>query len=956
MNMNSKRSISRKVLVAVFVITTLSMALLALVSIFAKNYECKKECKLITETYINEQDLIVKYEVERAVNDIEFRIKNSGYTQEILQNKILELLADARFSNKGKEQGIFFVRSYDGVQMLSVSKPELVGKDVSQLKDSDGLITHELFMNIVNDSKSGFADYSWFNPVTGTVQKKRSFIKGIPELQWYIGAGFWFDDINSVIEEKKIHLKTVVRNYIFSLLIIILISYITIFIVARKISKKIRDNFEKFSLFLKTAASQHAFIEEGSLHYLEFNKLADSANRMISERIKAEEDLNIMAHAFKSITDCVTITDLDNNILFVNDSFLKTYGYNHKEIVGKKIDLFGSPKNPEGLHDQILKETYKGGWSGELWNTRHNGNEFQITLSTSVIKNKLGSVTALVGVSKDISEQKRADLLQKIIYNISLATSTTKGLDELIDFIKKQLEFIIDVRNFYVAFYNEKDDTFTSPFMLDEKDNFDTWPAGISLTAYVYKNNKSSLLTREGIKKLEKSGDIEVTGTIPEVWLGIPLIVKGKVYGVFAVQSYSNEIVYTQNDREILEFVSHQISISLERKKVETELQLAYEKAMESDRLKSAFLATMTHELRTPLNAVIGFSELINKENKLDKILNFSGIINRSGHYLLEIVEGIFDATLMEAGQVNIVKRTYSISSIMQSVQELAQAEQIKFDSSIQVNYKPLDDDEMLIYTDKSKLKQILINLIKNAIKFTNEGYIEYGYEKIKENGISQLRFYVKDTGIGIVKDKQKIIFDIFRQADDSLTRDYGGTGIGLYVVKRFTEILGGKVELESEKGKGSTFYIYIPITEPIQTNNKLIQENKQKGTSSYSDKTILIVEDDKVSAKLLVEILSDKKINYLIAEDGNEAVKACSENHNIDLVLMDIKMPDMNGYEATKLIKKKRPELIVVAQTAHAVSEDKEKALKAGCDDFITKPIIQKDLIRIINKALNVG
>jgi PAS domain S-box-containing protein len=954
--MSSKRSISRKFLITVFAITTLSIALLAVVSIFVQYDDFKKECNLITETYIKEQELIVKYEVERAVNDIEFRIKNSICTQEVLQNKILELLANARFPNKGKEQGIFFVKSYEGVQMLSVSKPELIGKDVSQLKDPDGIIIHELFMNIVNDSKSGFADYSWFNPVTGKVQKKRSFIKCIPEFQWYIGAGFWFEDINSVINEKKIHLKTVVRNYIFRLLIIILISYITIFIVTRKILKKISDNFEKFSLFFKKAVSQHAFIEEGSLHYLEFNKLADSANRMISERIKAEEDLNIMAHAFKSISDCVSITDLENKILFVNDSFLKTYGYDYEEIVGKKIDLFGSPKNPEGLHDQILKETFKGGWTGELWNTRRNGSEFQITLSSSSIKNNLGCVTALVGVSKDITEQKRADLLQKIIYNISQATNTTKGLDELIDFIKKQLELIIDIKNFYVAFYNEKDDTFTSPFMLDEKDSFDTWPAGKSFAAYVYRNNKSILLTIDDIKKLVKSGEVELVGTVPEVWLGVPLIVKGKTYGIFAIQNYQNKETYNKRDLKMLEFVSHQMGISIERKKVETELKTAYEKAMESDRLKSAFLATMTHELRTPLNAVIGFSELINKEIELDRILKFAGIINRSGHYLLEIVEGIFDATLMEAGQVNIIKRTYSLSSIMQSVQELAQAEQIKHDSSIQVNYKPTDDDEMFIHTDKSKLKQILINLIKNAIKFTNEGYVEYSYEKIIENGISQLRFYVKDTGIGIAKDKQKIIFDIFRQADDSLTRDYGGTGIGLYVVKRFTEILGGRVELESEKGKGSIFYISIPMNELAKTDSKFNQENKQKSAGSYSDKTILIVEDDNISTKLLAEILRDKKINYLIAQDGNEAVKICSENCDIDLVLMDIKMPDMDGYEATKLIKKNRPELIVVAQTAHAVSDDKEKALKAGCDDYITKPIIQKDLIRIIEKALNVG
>ncbi|MDA3953091.1 MAG: PAS domain S-box protein [Bacteroidales bacterium] len=677
-------------------------------------------------------------------------------------------------------------------------------------------------------------------------------------------------------------------------------------------------------------------------------------NRDITQRKLNEEKINTLAHAIRSISDLVSMTDVDNNILFVNNAFLNTYGFKEEDLIGKKMNLFASSKNTLELQNEILEKTIKGGWHGELWNKRKDGSEFQISLSTSLIKDDNGNTLALVGVANDITERKHAELLQKIIYDISQAANTAENLDELIDIIKDQVQLIIDVKNFYVAFYNKDDDTFTSPYMLDEKDNFVTWNAGKTFTNYVFKSEKSALLTKNEAKRLEEMGEVEFVGTIPEVWLGVPLKIKGETYGVFAVQNYENEDAYTEKDLEVLEFVSHQMSISIERKKAENELKVAYEKAMESDRLKSAFLATMSHELRTPLNAIIGFSALIRENIAMDKALNFAGIINRSGSHLLEIIEDIFDVTLLEVGQVNVVKETHSLATLMQSIQELALVEQLKLESKANLIYKPsADEEEILIYTDKAKFIQIILNLLKNALKFTREGFIEYGYEKIEEKGKPFLRFYVKDTGIGISKEKYEIIFSIFRQVDETMTRDYGGTGIGLFVVKKYTEFMGGRVNLVSEEGIGTTFFVILPYVVP--ENNEIDEKEKPEisSTTTFSDKTILIAEDDKVSSELLKELLIDLETNYLTVENGTDAVKVCIENPDIDLVLMDIKMPDMNGYEATKLIKEKRPELIIVAQTANAVIGDKEKALDAGCDDYISKPIMQYDLLRIMKTFL---
>ncbi len=679
--------------------------------------------------------------------------------------------------------------------------------------------------------------------------------------------------------------------------------------------------------------------------------------KIILKNIQAEQEIITLAHAIRGISDCVSVTDLDNNLLFVNDAFLKTYGYIKEEVIGKNIKMFRSDKTPLKIQKKILPQILGGSWHGELWNKRKDGSDFQISLSTSSIKDETGKLVALLGVAKDITERKRAEQLQKIIYNISQAANIAESLDELIEIIKEQLNLIIDIKNFYVAFYNEDDDTFTFSYMLDEKDDFKTWPAGKTFTAYVFRSQKPKLLTKDEMKRLEKSGEVKFVGTVAKVWMGVPLIVKGKPFGVFAVQNYENENAYNQKDLEMLEFVSHQMSISIERKKAENELKVAYEKAMESDRLKSTFLASMSHELRTPLNAIIGFSDLIKEEFVMDKILDFTGIINRSGRHLLEIVEDIFDVSLLEVGQVgqvNLVKEMHSLHSVMGTIKEMIQAEQLKIKSNIEIIYKPTEDENgIFIYTDKSKFKQIIINLLKNALKFTQNGYIEYGYEKVKYKGDLALRFYVKDTGIGIPKDKQEMIFNIFRQVDEKLSRYYEGTGIGLFVVKRYTEILGGKVDLDSDEGRGSVFYVTLPYLNPKSIQEEEKKESKIHDKTLLSNKTVLIVEDNEVSSMLLKVILNELKINCITAKNGDEAVKNCFENPDIDLVLMDLKMPGMDGYEATKLIKKKRPDLVVIAQTAHAVQGDREEAINAGCDDYISKPIDKNQLLYLVSKSL---
>ncbi|NVO10456.1 MAG: PAS domain S-box protein [Bacteroidales bacterium] len=568
------------------------------------------------------------------------------------------------------------------------------------------------------------------------------------------------------------------------------------------------------------------------------------------------------------------------------------------------------------------------------------------------LKEERGLLSTISKILSEFIERKRKEQIQKIIYNSSIAVDSSNDLVDLIDYIKNQIGLLIDTTNFFAALYDEETDSISLPYHKDQRDNITKFPAGKTLTKHVIKTQKPLLITKKQIEEFENLGVIETIGNVAAVWLGVPLIVKGKITGIFAVQSYEDEHAYDLDDLEMLEFISRQVSISIERKKVEQDLKAALSKTMESDRLKSTFLATMSHELRTPLNAVIGFSEMLQSEIQNDKVNEYASVINNSGLNLLEIIEDIFDITLLESGEVKISNSEFSLSPLMDDIRVIVELEKEKLGKqTLDVKfYPPKNLNTLTINTDRSKLKQILINILKNALKFTFEGYVEYGFSVEKVN--NTIKFYIKDTGIGIRKEDTEIIFENFRQVDDSNTRLFGGTGLGLSVAKKYSDMIGGKIWVESTFGEGSTFYLTIPYIEPITKAVKNSEE--QSITPKFSGKTILIAEDEASNYELLIVYLEDLEVKTLWARDGEEAVSICELNGNIDLILMDIKMPKMNGLDATSKIRKLHPNLPIIAQTAFVLHGDDEKAFEAGCNDYIGKPIRRRDLYNLLSKYLH--
>ncbi len=368
--------------------------------------------------------------------------------------------------------------------------------------------------------------------------------------------------------------------------------------------------------------------------------------------------------------------------------------------------------------------------------------------------------------------------------------------------------------------------------------------------------------------------------------------------------------------------------------------------AEESDRLKTAFLANISHEIRTPMNGILGFSELL-KEPLLsgEDQREYVDLIHRSGQRMLNLINDLMDVSRIDANETKLEIGETSVNKLLLELAQFFKLAVYKKDLRLRFT-AGLGDDESVIETDGVKLAQILTNLLQNALKFTTKGGIDFGYTRIGD----MLEFFVIDSGIGIPDEKKEIIFDRFHQVNNSLTRAHEGAGLGLSISKAFVEMLGGSLRVESAVGAGSTFSFTLPYVSKYALRAPVAK----KTDDSPPAVTILIAEDDELSTLLLRKNLKGEDVTILRAENGWEAVELVGHHPEISLVLMDIKMPVMNGFEATMLIKELRPDLPVIAQTAFTSPADRKKARDAGCDRFISKPIYKSELLELIVEMLN--
>jgi len=693
-------------------------------------------------------------------------------------------------------------------------------------------------------------------------------------------------------------------------------------------------------------------VVEGSEESLE-NIIVSSQD--ITETIEAKSIIEKSEKNYRDIfnksIDAVLILK-DGVVVDCNKSTLKMFNHDEKKDLlnthpsGLSPEIQSSGESSYIKSQRMIKIALEKGSNRFRWDhQRKDGGVFPAEVSLTRIDEN-DEKPKIHAVVKDITERVKNEALEDVLYNISKAALTINDFKEFSLFLKNELHKLIDTRNFYIALYDDKKNEITTPVFADEKEEKFTLPANKSLTGYVIKTKKSLMVYEEDHKKLIEENEVELIGEFSKIWVGVPLRIEKEVLGVIVVQSYENVHAYNESDMQLLEFVADQISTTIQRKKAENELKKALVKAQESDRLKSSFLANMSHEIRTPMNGIIGFSEFFLDPNLSgEERSKYAEIVINSSKQLLSIVNDILDISKIEAGVVQLNYESINLNKLLDRLNEFYKQKAKENNLELKC-VKGLDEDLSVIEIDSLKLNQVLTNLLSNAFKFTNEGNIEFGYQ-LKDNN---LEFYVKDTGVGIEKNLQNKIFDRFIQANLDLNKKLQGTGLGLSISKKFIELFKGKIWIDSNEN-GSTVYFTIPYTKSAASTiiSSKLEEQKPVIEVKNQELTILVAEDEEYNMMYINELFSKTNFKIIEASNGKVAIELVEKHPEINLILMDIKMPVMDGHEAMKEIKMKNPNMPIIALSAFAMESDKKEALKNGFDEYLTKPIDKNILFKVI-------
>ena len=598
------------------------------------------------------------------------------------------------------------------------------------------------------------------------------------------------------------------------------------------------NNHKQVILKLKVSPESQETLKRVIVSMIDITELKKTKETLIESEHKYKDLQNLFRIIADNMHDMIWAKDLENKYLFANktlcDNLLmakdttEPFGKNDLFFVARERAKHADNPNWHTFGENCMDSDSIVLNSGKTQLFDEYGLVKNQFLFLEVIKaplyNEQNKIIGTVGAARDVTDRKRAEQIQKILYSISNAVAITNDVVELIGFIREQLATLLDTTNFFVALYDESSDMLSSPFACDELDEIGSWPAEKSTTGYIIKKQKSLLATSEEIKKLCDNGEIEMLGTPAKVWLGVPLFMDGKVTGALVVQSYNNPYAYTQKDVEMLEFVSHQISLSIQRKKAEEEIRIlnqdlenrVNERTFELQAINKqleAFAYTISHDLRAPLRAIDGFTQILfeDYENLLDeKGKSTCSIIRQNTRKMNQLIDDLLDFSRLTSTEMTM--KIINLNELVEkSFQELTTPETRK-----KINFIAGELPE--VKGDQTMLQQVWTNLLSNALKFSSrqeKPIITISYLRTND----EYEFSIKDNGAGFDMNYANKLFGVFQRLHS--LKEFEGTGVGLAIVQHIIQRHGGRIWAEGKEKQGATFYFSLPVLKSFKNNKQ---------------------------------------------------------------------------------------------------------------------------------------
>jgi PAS domain S-box-containing protein len=640
-------------------------------------------------------------------------------------------------------------------------------------------------------------------------------------------------------------------------------------------------------------------------------------SRDITKRYQAEKELYKLSLVVHQSPNTIIITTLDGTMEYINPAGCIISGYAEEELIGKNPSVFSSGKNQAETYHSLWTSIKNGReWKGTFLNKKKNGELYWESAFIAPLRNAEGEITNYLGIKEDISKRIHAE--EALKESEERYRELFEGSPDAVILADIETGMLIDANTVACHLLGRT---------LDE----------------IRQMHQTMI---HPSRDLEFSKEAFSEHAYASEYAGIPQPIENILLRAdgseVPVEILSKNI--TIHGRKILQGVFRNIT---ERKQAQEELLKAKEKAEVSDKLKSAFLSNISHELRTPLNGIIGFSDMITQmDSTEDDRIEFSKMIKKSSSRLINTITSYMDISMIVSGLTEINYHQVSLKEFLEKI--TSEAIEVCNNGNLSLDIiKNTAIEDVQIITDESLLTKIFFHLIDNSIKFTKKGSISISH-KLK-NGYHV--FSVSDTGSGISKESLSVIFEAFTQADTSTSRGYEGSGLGLSIARGLVKLLGGEIWVESAPDLGSTFYFTIPDKSgsPATLAGLNLPEKAPRG----AEPTILVAEDDDSNYKYLEIVLRKASFKVIRASNGFETVEMCRSHPNICILLTDLKMPGMDGFESTRQIRKSQPQLPIIALSGFASAEDEKAALAAGCNGYIVKPVSKTKLLDIINKVL---